>query len=75
MPSSPSDSGKTVSAVPDAAGDGTPPDTDLGMQTAQLAEGETGTEAGAEGAGTPGGATGGSNGERPRRPVGDNDRS
>ena len=29
------------------------------MQTAQLAEGETGTEEGAEGAGTPGGATGG----------------
>ena len=41
VPSSPSDSGKTVSAVPDAAGDATPPDTDLGMQTAQLAEGET----------------------------------
>jgi hypothetical protein len=59
VPSSPSDSGKTVSAVPDAAGDATPPDTDLGMQTAQLAEGETGTEEGAPGAGTPGGATGG----------------
>ena len=44
VPSSPSDSGKSVSAVPDAAGDGTPPDSDLGTQTAQLAEGETGTE-------------------------------
>jgi hypothetical protein len=59
VPSSPSDSSKTVSAVPDAPGDATPPDTDLGMQTAQLAEGETGTEEGAPGAGTPGGATGG----------------
>jgi hypothetical protein len=59
VPTSPSDSGKTVSAVPAAPGDATPPDTDLGMQTAQLAEGETGTEEGAPGAGTPGGATGG----------------
>jgi hypothetical protein len=59
VPSSPSDSGKTVSAVYEAPDDATPPDTDLGMQTAQMAEGETGTEEGAEGAGTPGGATGG----------------
>ena len=75
VPSSPSDSGKTVSAVPDAAGDATPPDSDLGMQTAQLAEGDSGTEDGAEGAGTPGGATGGSDPERPGDSPGINDRS
>src|SRR5688572_19690704 len=75
MPSSPSDSGKSVSTVPDAAGDGTPPDSDLGTQTAQLAEGETGTEEGAPGAGTPDGATGGSDGERPGDPSAINDRS
>jgi hypothetical protein len=75
VPSSPSDSGKSVSAVPDAPGDGTPPDSDLGTQTAQLAEGETGTEEGAPGAGTPDGATGGSDGERPGDPSAINDRS
>ena len=40
VPSSPSDSGKTVSDAEFAAGDATPPDTDLGEQTAQLAEGD-----------------------------------
>jgi len=40
VPSSPSDSGKTVSDAEDAPGDATPPDTDLGTQTAQLAEGD-----------------------------------
>ena len=40
MPSSPSDSGKTVSDAEFASGDGTPPDTDLGEQTAQMAEGD-----------------------------------
>src|SRR3954470_2556173 len=35
VPSTPSDSGKTVSAAETSPGDATPPDTDLGMQTAQ----------------------------------------
>ena len=71
VPSSPSDSGKTVSAVPDAAGDATPPDTDLGVQTAQLAEGDTGTE---EGAGAPASRWSDRRRRRPRRrPAGIND--
>jgi hypothetical protein len=40
VPSSPSESGKTVSDAEAAPGDATPPDTDLGTQTAQLAEGD-----------------------------------
>jgi hypothetical protein len=40
VPSSPSSSGKTVSDAEFAAGDGTPADSDLGEQTAQMAEGD-----------------------------------
>jgi hypothetical protein len=40
VPSSPSTSGKTVSDAEFAAGDGTPEDSDLGEQTAQMAEGD-----------------------------------
>jgi hypothetical protein len=36
VPSSPSDSGKTVSSAQTAPGDATPPDTDLGMQPQQM---------------------------------------
>jgi hypothetical protein len=35
VPSSPSDSGKTVSSAQTSPGDATPPDTDLGVQAAQ----------------------------------------
>jgi hypothetical protein len=55
VPSTPSEPGKTVSDAEGAAGDATPPDSDLGVQTAQPAP------AGDESAGndnTPGGATG-----------------
>ncbi len=45
VPSSPSESGKTVSDAETAPGDATPPDTDLGDQTAQLAEGDEGAAA------------------------------
>jgi hypothetical protein len=40
VPSSPSNSGKTVSTAMETAGDSTPPETDMGMQDAQLAEGD-----------------------------------
>jgi len=40
VPSSPSVSGKTVSTAENAPGDETPPDTDLGTQTAQMVEGD-----------------------------------
>jgi hypothetical protein len=40
VPSSPSGSGKTVSDAEFASGDGTPADSDLGEQTAQMAEGD-----------------------------------
>ncbi len=40
VPSPTSEPAKTVSAAEDAPGDATPPDTDLGLQTAQLAEGD-----------------------------------
>ena len=40
MPSSPSDSGKTVSDASSATGDSTPAETDLGMQRAQEAGGD-----------------------------------
>jgi hypothetical protein len=36
VPSSPSDSGKTVSSAQTAPGDATPPDSDLGMQAQQM---------------------------------------
>ena len=39
VPSSPSDSSKTVSSAQTAPEDATPPDSDLGMQTAQPAPG------------------------------------
>ena len=61
MPSSPSDSGKTVSAAESAPGDGTPPESDLGLQTAQMAEGDGhrgATEGTAPGALQPGGGHG-----------------
>jgi hypothetical protein len=40
VPSSPSDSGKTVSTAQTMPGDGTPPDTDLGEQPQQMAYGD-----------------------------------
>ena len=40
MTGSSTDSGTTVSDAEFAAGDGTPADSDLGMQTAQMAEGD-----------------------------------
>ena len=40
VPSSPSTAGKTVSDAEFAAGDGTPADSDLGEQTAQMAQGD-----------------------------------
>jgi hypothetical protein len=40
VPSSPSTSGKTISESEFAAGDGTPDDSDLGEQTAQMARGD-----------------------------------
>ncbi|TFV58535.1 hypothetical protein E4P41_12995 [Geodermatophilus sp. DF01-2] len=52
VPSSPSNSGKTVSSAQASPGDATPPDTDLGEQPQQLAYGD------AENAATPGTATG-----------------
>jgi hypothetical protein len=61
VPSSPSNAGKTVSDAENAVGDATPPDTDLGMQPPQMAEGE------AENADTPGAGTGGP--ENPDRPT------
>ena len=42
VPSSPSNSHKTVSAATTAPGDSTPAETDLGMQPQQLAEGSAG---------------------------------
>jgi hypothetical protein len=51
VPSSPSDSGKSVSTAQETAGDATPPDSDLGEQPQQLADGE------AANAGTPGEGT------------------
>jgi hypothetical protein len=42
VPSSPSNTGKTVSDATTAPGDSTPPETDLGMQPQQLAEGSAG---------------------------------
>jgi hypothetical protein len=55
VPSSPSDSGKTVSAAQTSPGDATPPDTDLGMQPQQMAS----TEDKDRNADVPGTATGG----------------
>jgi len=55
VPSSPSDSGKTVSTAQTSAGDATPPDTDLGMQPQQMAS--PGEEDGNED--TPGGSSAG----------------
>jgi hypothetical protein len=40
MPSSPSDSGKTVSTAESAPGDATPPESDMGLQRAQEVEGD-----------------------------------
>jgi hypothetical protein len=53
VPTSPSTAGKTVSTAGDAPGDQTPPESDLGTQTAQSAEGDgtTGDDGQAPGAG------------------------